>query len=106
MTPERWQEVEDVLQRALDRPPHERASFIEQACAGDAELKDEASSLINAYEHAGDFIEQPAIAEDAKILLAESANNIGRELGPYECEVGCGGMAKLPGRDSGKSACR
>jgi protein kinase-like protein/transglycosylase-like protein with SLT domain len=97
MTPERWQEVEDVLQRALDRPPHERASFIEEACAGDAELRDEASSLIDAYEQADDFIEQPAIAEDASILLGGNFNNIGRVLGPYRIveHLGSGGMGEV-----------
>ena len=32
---ERWQEIEVVLQGALDRPLRERASFLEEACAGD-----------------------------------------------------------------------
>lgn len=97
MTPERWQEVEEVLQRALDRPPQERASFIEEACAGDAELRCEATSLINAYEQAADFIEQPAIAEDARILFAGNFNNIGRVLGPYRIvqRLSAGGMGEV-----------
>ena len=84
MTPERWQEIEAVLQGALDRPPPERASFLDEACAGDEELKEEANSLITAYDEAGDFIEQPAIAQDARVLLGGDADgNIGREIGPY-----------------------
>ena len=69
MTPERWQEVEGVLQAALDRPPQERASFLEEACMGDDELKIEAMSLVRAYDEAGDFIEQSAIAEDAAAIV-------------------------------------
>jgi serine/threonine-protein kinase len=53
MTPERWQEIEAVLQEALDRPPLERASFLDDACAGDEELKEEANSLISAYKRSG-----------------------------------------------------
>jgi len=34
MTPERWQQVEEVLQGALDRPPQDRTSFLDEACAG------------------------------------------------------------------------
>ena len=56
MNAERWQEIETVLQDALDRPPLERASFLEDVCAGDEELKSEAATLIAAYEEAGDFI--------------------------------------------------
>ena len=69
MTPEQWQKVEAVLQEALDRPPQERASFLNAACSGDERLLDEATSLVNAYDEAGDFIEQPAMAQDARILL-------------------------------------
>lgn len=83
MTPERWQEIEAVLQGALDRPPLERASFLDDACAGDEELREEANSLITAYAEAGDFIEQPAIAQDARVLVGGDTDcNIGQEIGP------------------------
>ncbi len=94
MTPERWQQVEEVLQGALDLPTRERAAFLDQICADDENLKREASSLITAHDVAGDFIEQPAIAEDAHFLLADS---VGREVGPYkiiEC-LGSGGMGDV-----------
>ena len=47
MTPEQWQKVEDVLQGALDRAPQDRDSFLDEACAGDAQLREEATSLVN-----------------------------------------------------------
>src|SRR5258708_6546032 len=68
MTPEQWQKVEAVLQEAIDRPPQDRASFLDAACAGDSQLWEEATTLVNAYNEAGDFIEQPAISRDAHIL--------------------------------------
>ena len=98
MTPERWQEIETVLQEALDRPPLERASYLDDACAGDDELREEADSLITAYEEAGDFIEQPAIAQDARVLLDdETDGNLGREIGPYRIveRLGAGGMGEV-----------
>ena len=98
MTPERWQQVEAVLQEALDRPPLERASFLDHACGGDEELKEEASSLIAAYDEAGGFIEQPAMAQDAHVLLGVDTDaNRGRQVGPYRIidRLGAGGMAEV-----------
>ncbi|HEY5075107.1 MAG TPA: serine/threonine-protein kinase [Pyrinomonadaceae bacterium] len=98
MTPERWQQVEEVLQAALDRPRQERASFLNEACSGDDQLQREASSLIDAYDEAGDFIEQPAIAQDAHVLISSpELGNIGREIGPYQIieRLGGGGMGEV-----------
>jgi serine/threonine protein kinase len=97
MTPERWHEIEEVLQGALDRLPHDRAQFLEQACAGDDELREEATSLISAYEKADDFIEQPAIARDARVLVGDFPNSIAREVGPYTIveRLGGGGMGEV-----------
>ncbi|HSQ24805.1 MAG TPA: hypothetical protein VLN44_10345, partial [Pyrinomonadaceae bacterium] len=65
MTPERWQRVEEVLQATLDRPPADRAAFLNETCAGDDELERETSSLVEAYDEADDFFAEPAIAQDA-----------------------------------------
>ena len=95
MTPERWQQVEAVFQEALDHSPLERASFLDQACAGDQELKHEANSLIAAHDEAGCFIEQPAMAQDAHVLLGDG--DFGRQIGPYRLieQLGAGGMAEV-----------
>jgi serine/threonine protein kinase len=98
MNSERWQQVEEVLQAALDRRPQERAAFLDEACAGDRELKAEAASLLDAYDEASDFLEQPAIAEDARVLVGELPDtNIGRIVGPYRIieRLGAGGMSEV-----------
>ena len=98
MTPDRWQKVEAILQDALDRPPHERASFLDQAFSDDADLRSETATLIAAHDEAGDFIEQPALVQDARIILGQQqGNNIGREIGVYrivDC-LGAGGMGEV-----------
>ena len=94
MTPERWQQVEEVLQNALDLPWSERATFIAEQCGDDQELKEEASSLLDAHEDAGNFIETPALAQDAHILLG---NTTVREVGQYSIirALGSGGMGEV-----------
>ncbi|MBA2733486.1 MAG: protein kinase [Acidobacteria bacterium] len=98
MNPERWQQIEFVLQAALDHPPQERAAYLDAACAGDEALKDEATQLIIAHDTAGEFMEQPAIAQDARVLIGDDADiNIGRVIGPYRIvrELGVGGMGEV-----------
>jgi serine/threonine protein kinase len=97
MTPERWQKVEEVLQGALDLPAHERAAFVDEACEDDELLNREVTSLAEAHDDAADFIEEPAIAQDARVLLKYGESNIGRQLGPYrilQC-LGAGGMGEV-----------
>ena len=97
MTPEQWQKVDEVFQGALDRAPHDRESFLDEACEGDATLRSEADSLITAYERAGDFIEQPAVVEDARVLVDALDHNLGRDIGAYTIleRLGSGGMGDV-----------
>jgi hypothetical protein len=39
MTPERWQQVKDVLQEALEVQSEERAAFLEWRCSADPSLQ-------------------------------------------------------------------
>ena len=97
MTPEQWQKVEAVLQEALERLPQDRASFLDGACDGDGKLLHEATSLVNAHDEAGDFIEQPAIAQDARILVGDTTEKIGQEIGSYRVvkRLGAGGIGEV-----------
>jgi serine/threonine protein kinase len=98
MTPERWHQVEEVLQAALDHPPADRAAFLNEACAGDEELERETSSMIAAYDEATDFFAEPAIARDARVIINSDARmQPGREIGPYQIvrHIGSGGMGEV-----------
>jgi serine/threonine protein kinase len=98
MTPERWQQIESVLHEALDRPPSERQSLLARICDGDDELKAEASSLLNSFLEAEEFLEEPAIAQDANVVLnLDLGDNTGREIGPYVIQerLGAGGMGEV-----------
>jgi hypothetical protein len=53
MTPERWQQIDRLLELALDQKSSERADFLEKACAGDKELCREVEALLVAHGQAG-----------------------------------------------------
>jgi serine/threonine protein kinase/tetratricopeptide (TPR) repeat protein len=50
MTPERWQQVKDLLGEALQIPPEEREAFLDSACKSDEELRAEIVSLLSEQE--------------------------------------------------------
>jgi eukaryotic-like serine/threonine-protein kinase len=90
MTPERWQQVKELFHAALEREPAQRALFLAEACAEDAALRDEVTSLLAEEERLGSFIDKPAVAP-----LAEPPDVLRHRLiGPYRVirELGHGGM--------------
>jgi Tol biopolymer transport system component len=83
MDPNRWIQIEELYHAALERPPNERAAFLDGACT-DAGLRAEVESLLDQPEEG--------------VLDPPSANLIaGARRGPYE-NLGCiaaGGMGAV-----------
>src|SRR5262249_60602285 len=51
----------EVFFQALDRDdPAERAAFLDEACAGDASLRQRVDALLRSHAKAGDFLGTPA----------------------------------------------
>src|SRR5215470_10472053 len=96
MTPERWKQVDQLLQEALELEPAERAAFLDRACGDDHELRREVESLIGFHGRAETFIETPP-AEMAAALLRSKETRAGQTIGHYEIvrEIGSGGMGKV-----------
>jgi Tol biopolymer transport system component/predicted Ser/Thr protein kinase len=57
---ERWKQIDELLQSALEREAGDRDAFVHQRCDGDEELEREIWSLLASYEEAGSFLENPA----------------------------------------------
>lgn len=100
MTPERWQRVRHILDRAFELRGEQRTAFLLEACSGDAALKAEIEALLRAEEQGGLPLDSP-VADYADALIAEMADGasepdpaIGRQVGPYRVvrEIGRGGM--------------
>jgi serine/threonine protein kinase/tetratricopeptide (TPR) repeat protein len=98
MTPERWQQIDQLFHFALERAPQERALFITEACAGDEALKREVESLLKSHERAESFIEQPASDIAAELLVGGRVKLvIGQQIGHYTIMalLGVGGMGEV-----------
>jgi len=96
MTPERWQQVKQIFQSAIERPPDERDAFLARACQDNHALRSEVESLISSHDQAGDSIEAIAV-EAATEMLANDRAIVGKQIGHYQV-LGCigrGGMGEV-----------
>lgn len=96
MSPERWQQIEEIFQTAIEYDPRERQSYLTQVCADDAELRQEVESLL-AHEVYDTFIADP-IKGTVQLFTGETAHELlGQQLGPYRVTVllGEGGMGAV-----------
>jgi len=77
MDPERWEQIDNLFQAALERPPEERDAFLSQACAGDRTLERDVRSLLASALQAGSFLENPAMEVAARATAQEQLNTAG-----------------------------
>jgi serine/threonine-protein kinase len=60
MKPERWQQIDRLCHAALEREASERSAFLDEACAGDEEVRTAVESLLAKSDKAGSFLALPA----------------------------------------------
>src|SRR5438876_421603 len=99
MKPERWQQLDALFHSALEREPEERATFLDEACAGDDALRKQVEALLTAHEEAGSFIESPALELEGRSLAKDqgdlpAGSMVGKKIGHYRviALLGSGGM--------------
>ena len=94
LDPERWRQIDGVLDAALDTPPEERAAFLDQACGDDEDLRAELESLLEAHRGAEDSLERPVSPLGAALLASPDDLGENQLVGPFRLlrEIGRGGM--------------
>jgi eukaryotic-like serine/threonine-protein kinase len=96
MTPERWQQIREVFDRAVSLEAGERPSYLDAACGVDSELRREVESLLCSDREAGTgFLNTPAV--DLTRSEPAAASRVGRRIGAYNIleEIGHGGMGEV-----------
>lgn len=94
---ERHRAISDAFADWLDRPAHERATFIAALHARDGDVAREVEALIEAEAASGDFLEDPIGTPDTDQHRSVDDPMIGRRLGAYRVSaaIGYGGMGAV-----------
>src|SRR6478752_5441380 len=98
MKAERWKQVNDLFQSAVERPPEERPAFLDETCHDDEGMRREVESLLTSHERAENFIEVPAFEVAPELATTDSAGPlVGKLIGHYRIEslIGVGGMGEV-----------
>jgi len=90
MTPERWQQVRDVLAGALELSPQDRSAFLDRACSSDHVLRREIDLLLSSDDARSSFLESSHLSRGLKELdfditetISEARLRAGERIGPY-----------------------
>jgi serine/threonine protein kinase len=103
--------AKDIFLAAVERAnPAERAAFLDEACAGNAELRRRVDALLCAHDEPGNILDRPApeggptAADDAAssdsgapVAATGSTETVGNRIGPYKLmqRLGEGGMGTV-----------
>ena len=88
--------ISDLYHQTMERPPHERATFLANACSGDDQLRREIESLLAFEPEAESFLESARVAT-AEPDPRAAHPMLNRQLGPYliVAPLGVGGMGEV-----------
>jgi serine/threonine-protein kinase len=88
---EHWLELDGLFQRAAELDPSRRAEFLDKACSGNNQLRDELEALLASVDKTLGWLKRPVDSAAREVAF------VGRRVGSYVLLrlLGEGGMARV-----------
>lgn len=104
MNPERFQRIQDLFDRARELGEVERAAFLDEACGGDASLREEAQRLLDVDAHHANGALGRALSDEGPRSRG-LARRLPSEVAGYRIlgQCGSGGMGVVYRAQKGES---
>ena len=75
MKPDRWRKVDELFKAALEHEPGRRASFLDQACGSDKDLRREVEKMLDFEKQSEDFIKTDVFDVAARLITQPRLKN-------------------------------
>lgn len=102
MDPNRWKQIDELVDAALEVPENERDAFVAEKAAGDHDLRLAVSKLLGAQSKTNAFLQNSAMKIVAKALADDEpevkpGTFLDKTVGTYKIErlLGAGGMGEV-----------
>lgn len=95
MKPDRWKKVETICQKAMRLQGEKRSTYLDNACAGDPDLLEEVTSLLEQEEQ--DWLQDPIVNVQSSFVFSDDRALSDQTIGPYRVikMIGSGGMGNV-----------
>src|SRR5947209_20099782 len=89
--------LESLFAAALQKPPADRAAYLDQACADEPAVRQRVETLLRAQAAAGSFLQVPPADPCVTVDQAPVSEAAGTVIGPYKLieQIGEGGMGTV-----------